>query len=130
VFSYIKKEKLSVAFSNVHKLLNPGGIFIFDVVNGSQLDAKFEKSITVKGDGVDIAWERTRESNEQVIEAYAKIHADKIYEDHQTFFYYYPEEIKRLLEDAGFGEIEVYSDYNRKKDYTKSKTKLCVVCRK
>jgi SAM-dependent methyltransferase len=131
VFSYVPKEKLDAALKNVYQALRPKGLFIFDLVNGAQLDKRFYKKILVKGDGVNIEWGRVKKPESRTLEACAIIRTnDKTYIDYQTFYYYYPEEIKKILHEIGFKEVAVYSDYLRHKDYVKSKAKLCVVCRK
>jgi len=131
VFSYLPRQKLITVLQNVYRALSPKGTFIFDVVNGVQLDKRFCKKIVARGNGMRIEWNRVKNEKEKTLEACATIYAgDKVFTDYQTFHYYYPEEIKRILHNVGFKKVAVYSDYLKHKDYAKSKAKLCVVCRK
>lgn len=131
VFSYLDRATMEKALRNAYELLAPGGLLLFDVVNGVQLDKRFQKKIVVNGDGVKIAWNRTKISESNIIEADAEIYCkDGTLDEHQTFRYYYPEEICAMAREAGFENVEVYSDYLKHTDYAKTKTKLCVVCKK
>ena len=133
VLSYIKNIlDFKKALNNIHKMLNPGGVLLFDVVNGSHIENNFEPTFSKKVKDFEIIWERERDKKSNLLTGKMTVNKNgkKIFEDLQIFRYFLPEILKKYLSDSKFSRIQIYSDFKKNKDLNRKRTPLCVICRK
>lgn len=114
-------EDIAQTFRTVKSYLAPGGLFLFDVLSGTQIGT---------GEPIDIDFSETlravvtvvSEGNKLTLttEAFDKINGSftEVVEE-----YYYPiDEIFRLLEEAGFTDIEIRRSLTDSEEHTGSAT--------
>ena len=132
VLSYLPRQSdFAKALANIYKGLKKNGVFIFDVVNGQQLENNFEPELKFTHNGIKALWLRKLDPKKQILTASVLItKGKKIYNDKQIFRYYYPDQLRQILRCTGFKNIKIYTSYKGAKDFNKKKTKLCVICYK
>lgn len=108
-------EKCRKAIRRVYRVLNPGGIFIFDVNTPEKLQAMDGQVFLDEDDDVYCVWrgEFDRESNicsygMDLFQREGEVW-HRSFEEHREYAYS-AEQLTEYLRDAGFSHIRVYAD--------------------
>lgn len=112
VLSHVRKNNLINVLSNIRKLLNADGIFLFDVLIHAR---PFQAEIVPGKNDIQILWKRKIEEKTGKI-SMEGIFLDFCFKQHFDVWGYTIEEISELLRMAGFYEIEFCEklDFNEK----------------
>lgn len=112
VLSHVRKNNLINVLSNIRKLLNADGIFLFDVLIHAR---PFQAEIVPGKNDIQILWKRKIEEKTGKI-SMEGIFLDFCFKQHFDVWGYTIEEISELLRMAGFYGIEFCEklDFNEK----------------
>ena len=106
-------DDLAEAFRRVHLFLNPNGLFVFDINTPAKFSRIDGESYVREDDGVFCVWQAAVEDGlcayqfdifEQDGDSWSRAqetHEERVYE---------PQQLVRMLEEAGFTEIKTYGD--------------------
>ena len=106
-------DDLAEAFRRVHLFLNPDGLFVFDINTPAKFSRIDGESYVREDDGVFCVWQAAVEDGlcayqfdifEQNGDSWSRAqetHEERVYE---------PQQLVRMLEEAGFTEIKTYGD--------------------
>ena len=106
-------DDLAEAFRRVHLFLNPDGLFVFDINTPAKFSRIDGESYVREDDGVFCVWQAAVEDGlcayqfdifEQDGDSWSRAqetHEERVYE---------PQQLVRMLEEAGFTEIKTYGD--------------------
>lgn len=130
------EEQLGQSFNRIHGLLNPGGMFIFDLTRPKLRPDNSQSTVSwVDVENFSMAWESSfsRESNlwsikitvfelteSGLYKKYGEEHSEKDYE---------PGLIKRIIADTGFKLLGLHPSFSTKK-VTGNEVKLTFVTQK
>jgi 2-polyprenyl-3-methyl-5-hydroxy-6-metoxy-1,4-benzoquinol methylase len=112
VISHVRKTNLFKVLSNIRRLINDDGIFLFDVlINGKP----FQEEIIPGKNGIQIIWKRKIDEKTGKISMQG-IFLEFCFKQHFDVWGYTIEEITELLRMAGFCGIEFCEklDFNEK----------------
>lgn len=118
--NYLTREEVSLFFERVYHHLSEDSKFIFDMSTQYKYEKMFCDTYVYDDGDIFYVWENELMDNKTVnieinffikdkINKYSRITEEQIQYVHTT------EEIIDLLKDAGFGNIEIFDDYNEKK---------------
>ncbi len=132
----IDDEDLLSAFKGVNEYLSDDGYFIFDVNTIEKFRAYGDNTFTESEDDFFYIWENEFDEEEKLnyyyVEIFSKLADEDLYErsfeTHTERGYEY-EEIISLLKQAGFRDIETYTDLDFTEGTT-SKDRLYFICTK
>ena len=108
-----QQDDLAEAFRRVHLFLNPDGLFVFDINTPAKFSRIDGESYVREDDGVFCVWQAAVEDGlcayqfdifEQDGDSWSRAqetHEERVYE---------PQQLVRMLEEAGFTEIKTYGD--------------------
>ena len=106
-------DDLAEAFRRVHLFLNPDGLFVFDINTPAKFSRIDGESYVREDDGVFCVWQAAVEDglcayqfdifeqDGEVWQRAQETHEERVYE---------PQQLVRMLEEAGFTEIKTYGD--------------------
>jgi len=103
------------AIRRVYKILNPGGIFIFDVNTPEKLQAMDGQVFLDEDDDVYCVWRGEFDEESNICTYWMDLFQrqgsvwNRSYEEHREYAYS-EEQLRGYLKDAGFTHIEVYAD--------------------
>jgi len=103
------------AIRRVYKILNPGGIFIFDVNTPEKLQAMDGQVFLDEDDDVYCVWQGEFDEESNICTYWMDLFQrqgsvwNRSYEEHREYAYS-EEQLRGYLKDAGFTHIEVYAD--------------------
>lgn len=116
--NYLTKEEVKSFFQRIYHHLNKGSKFIFDMSTKYKYDKMFCDTYVYDDGDIFYVWENELVNDETInieinffiknIDKYTRI------SEEQTQYVHTVDEIIDLLEDAGFGNIEIFDDYNEK----------------
>ena len=114
--NYLTQEEIGMFFKNVHDHLNGNTKFIFDMSTEYKYSTMFNDTYVYDDGDIFYVWENMSE-NEKInmeINFFVKDSENKYSRitEEQTQYIHTAENIKILLKSAGFGNIEIYDDYN------------------
>lgn len=133
VLSYILNPlDFKNALNNIYYTLKPGGVFIFDVVNGFHIENNFEPIFSKRIKNLEIIWERERDKRKKILKGNmtVKKNGKIIFKDTQFFRYYLSDNLKKHLTKSKFSKIQIYSNFKKNKDLNIKRSSLCVICKK
>lgn len=118
--NYLTKEEVSLFFKRVYHHLGEGSKFIFDMSTQYKYEKMFCDTYVYDDGDIFYVWENEPLDNGIVNIEINFFIKDKINKysritEEQTQYVHTTEEILDLLKDAGFGNIEIFDDYNEKK---------------
>lgn len=130
--NYLKLEDNLIFFTNVYKHLNAGGIFIFDISTKYKY-INMEDTYVYEDENIFYVWENCLDKDNKKLEMEINffIRKDDIYErftEFQTHYIYNNEEIKKLLKNIGFSNINIFDNYtnNNVRNNSSRATFVCV----
>ena len=103
------------AIRRAYKVLNPGGIFIFDVNTPEKLQAMDGQVFLDEDDDVYCVWRGEFDEESNICTYWMDLFQrqgsvwNRSYEEHREYAYS-EEQLRGYLKDAGFTHIEVYAD--------------------
>jgi len=114
--NYLTREETKMFFKNVHDHLNNNAKFIFDMSTEYKYDTMFNDTYVYDDGDIFYVWENMSD-NEKVnmeINFFVKDSENKYSRitEEQTQYIHTAENIKILLNAAGFSNVEIYDDYN------------------
>lgn len=116
--NYLNEEELSLFFERIYHHLSQGSKFIFDMSTQYKYEKMFCDTYVYDDGDIFYVWENELMDNKTVnIEINFFIQEEKTNKysritEEQVQYMYSSEEIIGKLRDAGFGNIEVFDDYN------------------
>ncbi len=108
-------EDCAMAIQRIYKILNPGGIFIFDVNTPEKLRAMDGQVFLDEDDDVYCVWRGEFDENTNICSYGMDLFQRegqcwyRSFEEHQEYAYS-QQQLTRYLKEAGFTHIEVYAD--------------------
>ena len=132
--NYITDKETKMFFSNVISHLNQGGKFIFDMSTRYKYRTMFNETYVYDDGEVFYVWENmTHEDGLKIdmeINFFIKDSSDKYSRitEVQTQYIHDAENICKMLKEAGFGNIEVYDDYNLEQGKLPDESLRAVFC--
>lgn len=122
--NYLKKEEVKAFFERSFNHLNEGAKFIFDMSTQYKYEKMFCDTYVYDDGDIFYVWENELMENGIVnieINFFVKVN-DKYTRitEEQTQYMHRAEEIREMLEDVGFRNIEIFDDYNEKEYSTDS----------
>jgi ubiquinone/menaquinone biosynthesis C-methylase UbiE len=103
------------AIKRIYRVLNPGGIFIFDVNTPEKLKAMDGQVFLDEDDDVYCVWRGSFDEQENICSYGMDLfqrHGDvweRSFEEHREYAYS-EEQLRSYLKEAGFNNIQVYAD--------------------
>ena len=103
------------AIRRVYRVLNPGGIFIFDVNTPEKLKAMDDQVFLDEDDDVYCVWRGSFDEEENICSYGMDLFQrrgevwERSFEEHQEYAYS-EEQLRFFLKEAGFDHIRVYAD--------------------
>ena len=116
--NYITDKETKMFFKNVSSHLNQGGKFIFDMSTRYKFRTMFNETYVYDDGEVFYVWENMTHDDglkiDMEINFFIKDSSGKYSRitEVQTQYIHTEENICKMLKEAGFGNIEVYDDYN------------------
>lgn len=116
--NYITEDQVRKFFNNVYNHLNDNSKFIFDMSTEYKYDSMFNDTYVYDDGEIFYVWENIPDelskSVSMEINFFVKDSSDKYLRinEIQTQYIHAAGTITRLLEEAGFTDIEVYDDYS------------------
>ena len=114
----LEPTRLASAFAHVHRHLNPGGSFIFDLNTEYALAmGMFNQSSARKGEPLHYRWRSRYDPETRLCTVSMRFSYDPGDGDRQVFHEthrqraYHKDEITGWLRDAGFSSVSVYDSY-------------------
>lgn len=114
--NYLTLEETGIFFKNVHDHLNNNAKFIFDMSTEYKYDTMFNDTYVYDDGDIFYVWENMSDDEKIKMEInfFVKDSENKYSRitEEQTQYIHTAENIKILLKAAGFGNVEIYDDYN------------------
>jgi ubiquinone/menaquinone biosynthesis C-methylase UbiE len=108
-------EACAEAIKRVYRVLNPGGIFIFDVNTPEKLRAMDAQVFLDEDDDVYCVWRGSFDEQENICSYGMDLFQrngsvwERSFEEHREYAYS-EDQLRTYLQDAGFNQIRVYAD--------------------
>jgi len=116
--NYLSEQEAGMFFKNVYDHLNNDAEFVFDMSTEYKYDTMFNDTYVYDDGEVFYAWENTMDKCKNKVNMeinfFVKDSSNKYSRiiEEQTQYIHSAQSITALLKAAGFGNIEVYDDYN------------------
>ncbi len=114
----LSKEKLFSAFCRVYDTLGENGIFLFDMNAPYKFENVYaDNTFVIEEDGIFCVWENEFNKKTGKCNFFINIFVEEgekytRYQETQTEKSYSLKTVLKLLKDAGFASVEVYSDFD------------------
>lgn len=108
------KNDFIKALKNISLIMNPKSVFMFDVTTEYNVRENFhDKKNVLRNNGTSIIWDNNYDSRKKIIFSSMKFKLDtgRTYRETHAQRIYSVDEVKSMLDRAGFHLLAVYHDY-------------------
>lgn len=139
-FGYLtKNEQIKSCLNCIKRHVKKGGLFIFDVWNGLGVIRELPSSRTKETESGNFKIKRTSFPNLNSFNHLCGVKFDvKVfennslidsYEENHSMRFFFPQEIKKYLEDAGFDVLEICDTFKIGTEVNENNWNMCVIAR-
>jgi len=133
--NYLKQDEIILFFNRINKHINKGAKFVFDISTEYKYRTMYNENYVYDDEEIFYVWENifSEDNNSIDIEINFFINDTKEKYDRiteiQTQYIHSIDNIKSILSDSGFNNIEIYDDYNDV-SYNKESLRAVFCCTK